>query len=107
MATLTRSTSWATALLEIGELATSESVALADGARTRARGHSGMQAMALKLERVLVEAADMGQVSAPAVLWFGSIILVSLSAYVMATIYASTHHQGIRGRKSWPRSGDR
>ena len=80
---------WAAALLEIAELTTSERVALGDRARTRAREHFGMETMALKLEHALVEAADMGQVSVPAVLWFGSFILVGFFAYVMAIIYAS------------------
>jgi Glycosyl transferases group 1 len=46
---------WAAALLEIAELATSESVALADRARTQAREHFRMEVTALKLERALVE----------------------------------------------------
>jgi hypothetical protein len=48
-----------------------------------------MDAMALKLERALVEAAGMGPVSTPPMLWFGSFIVVALFAYVMAIIYAS------------------
>ncbi|KAH9977049.1 alpha-1,3-mannosyltransferase ALG2 [Lactifluus volemus] len=80
---------WAAALVEIAELTPSERAALADRARTRAREHFGMEAMALKLELALVEAARMGQVPAPAVLWFGSFVMVALFAYLMATIYAS------------------
>jgi alpha-1,3/alpha-1,6-mannosyltransferase len=95
---------WAAALLEIAELATSERVALADRARTRAREHLGVEAMALKLERALVEAADMGQISAPAVLWLGSFkwSLCSLTSW-----QPSTHHEVFRGRKPSLRSGDR
>ena len=80
---------WADVLDEIAGLAPSERSALADRARARARGHFGMEAMALKLERALVEAAEMGPVSAPAVLWFGSFVAVALFAYFMATIYVS------------------
>ncbi len=80
---------WAAALVEIAGLSPSERSTLADRARARAREHFGMEAMALKLERALVEAAGMGPVSAPATLWFGSFIAVALFAYVMAIIYAS------------------
>jgi len=48
-----------------------------------------MEAMALKLEKALVEAAEMGPVSAPAILWFGSFLVVALFAYFMAIVYAS------------------
>ena len=57
---------WAAALVEIAGLSPSERTALADRARARAREHFGMDAMVLKLERALVEAAGMGPVSAPA-----------------------------------------
>jgi alpha-1,3/alpha-1,6-mannosyltransferase len=80
---------WAAALVEIAELTSSERAALADRAQTRAREHFGMEAMALKLELALVEAAQMGQVPAPAVLWYGSFVMVALFAYFMAIIYAS------------------
>jgi alpha-1,3/alpha-1,6-mannosyltransferase len=80
---------WADVLNEIAGLAPSERSDLADRARARAREHFGMEAMALKLERALVEAAEMGPVPAPAVLWFGSFVAVALFAYIMATIYAS------------------
>jgi alpha-1,3/alpha-1,6-mannosyltransferase len=80
---------WAAALDEIAQLTPSERTAVADRARTRAREHFGMEAMALKLERALIEATQIGQVSAPAVLWFGSFIIVALLAYFLATIYAS------------------
>ncbi|KAH9178945.1 glycosyltransferase family 4 protein [Lactarius sanguifluus] len=81
--------SWAAALLEIAELPPSERSALAGRARARAREHFGMEAMGRKLERALVEAAEMGRVPVPAVLWFGSFVVVTLFAYFMATIYAS------------------
>jgi hypothetical protein len=45
--------------------------------------------MALKLERALIEAAEIGAVPAPAILWFGSFVAVALFAYFMATIYGS------------------
>ena len=80
---------WAAALLEISELALDERSALADRARARAREHFGMEAMALKLERALVEAAKMGRVPAPAAIWFGSFLAVALFSYFMAVIYAS------------------
>jgi len=80
---------WAAALLEISGLAPDERSALADRARARTREHFGMEAMALKLERALVEAAEMGPVPAPAALWFGSFIVVALFSYFMAIIYAS------------------
>jgi hypothetical protein len=48
-----------------------------------------MEAVALKLERALVEAAELGPVATPVTLWFGSFIAVALFAYFMATIYAS------------------
>ena len=80
---------WAAALVEIAELAPSERAALAERARTRAREHFGMEAMASKLERALVEAAEMGLVSPPALLWFGSFFVVALFSYFMATVYAS------------------
>ena len=73
--------SWADVLDEIAGLAPSERSALADRARARAREHFGMEAMALKLEGALVEAAEMGAVPAPAVLWFGSFVAVALFAY--------------------------
>ncbi len=80
---------WAVVFNEIAELAPTERSALADRARTRAREHFGMEAMALKLEKALVEAAEMGPVSAPAILWFGSFLVVALFAYFMAIVYAS------------------
>ena len=80
---------WADVLDEIVGLAPSERSALADRARARAREHFGMEAMALKLDGALVEAAEMGAVPAPAVLWFGSFVAVALFAYFMATIYVS------------------
>lgn len=80
---------WAAALIEIAALPPFERSALADRARTRARGHFGMEVMALKLERALVEAAELGPVPTPVTLWFGSFIAVALFAYFMATIYAS------------------
>ena len=80
---------WADVLDEIAGLAPSERSALADRARARAREHFGMEAMALKLDGALVEAAQMGAVPAPAVLWFGSFVAVALFAYFMATIYVS------------------
>ena len=80
---------WAVVLDEIAGLAASERSAMADRARARACEHFGMEAMALKLERALVEAAEMGPVPAPAILWFGSFFAVALFAYFMATIYAS------------------
>jgi hypothetical protein len=45
--------------------------------------------MALKLERALVEAAEMGPVPAPALVWFGSFVAAALFAYFMAAVYAS------------------
>ncbi|KAH9022598.1 glycosyltransferase family 4 protein [Lactarius hengduanensis] len=81
--------SWAAALLEIAELPPSERSALAGRGRARAREHFGMEAMGRQLERALVEAAEMGRVPVPAVLWFGSFVVVTLFAYFMATIYAS------------------
>jgi hypothetical protein len=48
-----------------------------------------MEAMALELERALVEAAELGPVPTPVTLWFGSFIAATLFAYFMATIYAS------------------
>ena len=80
---------WAAALIEIAGLFPSERSALADRARARAREHFGMEAMALKLERALVEAAELGPVPTPVTLWFGSFIAVALFAYFMATTYAS------------------
>jgi alpha-1,3/alpha-1,6-mannosyltransferase len=80
---------WAVVLDEIAGLEFSERSALADRARARAREHFGMDAMALKLEKALVEAAEMGPVPAPAILWFGSFVAVAVFAYFMATIYAS------------------
>ena len=80
---------WAVVLDEIAGLAPSERSAMADRARARAREHFGMDAMALKLEAALVEAAEMGPVPAPAILWFGSFVAAALFAYFMATIYAS------------------
>ena len=59
---------------EIAGLALSERSVLADRARARAREHCQMETIALKLEKALVEAAEMGPVSAPAVLWFGSFV---------------------------------
>ena len=79
---------WAAALVEIAGLSPSERIVLAHRARTRTREHFGMGAMARKLERALVEAAEMGPVPTPAVLWFGSFVVVALFAYFMATIYA-------------------
>ncbi|KAI0255312.1 alpha-1,3-mannosyltransferase ALG2 [Lactifluus subvellereus] len=72
---------WAAALVEITELTPARADA---GARA-----FGMEAMARKLERALVEAAEMGQVSPPAVLWFGSFVVVALFSYFMAIVYAS------------------
>jgi alpha-1,3/alpha-1,6-mannosyltransferase len=80
---------WSAALVEIAELSPIERSAVADRARARAREHFGMEAMACKLERALVEAAEMGPVPTHAVLWFGSFVVVALFAYFMATIYAS------------------
>jgi alpha-1,3/alpha-1,6-mannosyltransferase len=80
---------WAIVLDEIAGLAPSERSALANRARARAREHFGMEAMALKLERALIEAAEIGAVPAPAILWFGSFVAVALFAYFMATIYGS------------------
>jgi alpha-1,3/alpha-1,6-mannosyltransferase len=80
---------WAAALIEIARLAPSERSTLADRARARAREHFGMEAMAVKLERALIEAANMGPVLAPATIWFGSFFAVALFAYFMATIYGS------------------
>ncbi|KAI0257847.1 alpha-1,3-mannosyltransferase ALG2 [Gloeopeniophorella convolvens] len=80
---------WAAALVEIASLSPSETSALAERARTRARDHFGMEAMALKLDQALVEAAGMGKVATPAFLWFGSFILVTLFAYFMAIVYTS------------------
>ncbi|KAH9996682.1 mannosyltransferase [Russula compacta] len=80
---------WAVALIEIARLAPSERSTLADRARARAREHFGMDAMAVKLERALIEAAEMGPVLAPATIWFGSFFAVALFAYFMATIYGS------------------
>lgn len=80
---------WAVVLDEIAGLEFSERSALADRARARAREHFGMEAMALKLEKALVEAAEMGPVPAPALLWFGSFVAVAVFAYFMATVYAS------------------
>jgi alpha-1,3/alpha-1,6-mannosyltransferase len=80
---------WAVVLNEIAELAPTERSALADRARARACEHFGMEAMALKLEKALVEAAEMGPVPAPAILWFGSFLVVALFAYFMATVYTS------------------
>ena len=80
---------WAAALVEIAALSSSERSALAERARSRAREHFGMEAMARKLERALVEAAEMGPVPTPAVLWYGSFLAVALFAYFMATVYAS------------------
>lgn len=80
---------WSAALVEIAGLSPSERSALADRARARAREHFGMEAMACKLERALVEAAEMGPVPTHAVLWFGSFVVVALFAYFMATMYAS------------------
>ena len=80
---------WAAALIEIDRLALSERSTLADRARARAREHFGMEAMAVKLERVLIEAAEMGPVLVPATIWFGSFFAIVLFAYFMATIYGS------------------
>ncbi|KAI0282475.1 alpha-1,3-mannosyltransferase ALG2 [Russula aff. rugulosa BPL654] len=80
---------WAVVLDEIAGLEFSERSGLADRARVRAREHFGMEAMALKLEKALVEAAEMGPVPAPAILWFGSFMVVAVFAYFMATVYAS------------------
>jgi alpha-1,3/alpha-1,6-mannosyltransferase len=80
---------WAVVLDEIAGLAPSERSAMGDRARARARENFGMDAMALKLERALVEAAEMGPVPAPAILWFGSFVVVALFAYFMATVYSS------------------
>ena len=80
---------WAVVLDEIAGLQFSERSGLADRARARAREHFGMEAMALKLEKALVEAAEMGPVPAPAILWFGSFMVVAVFAYFMATVYAS------------------
>jgi alpha-1,3/alpha-1,6-mannosyltransferase len=81
--------SWASALLEIADLSPDERSALAGRARARAREHFGMEAMGRKLESALVEAAKMGRVPVPAVLWFGSFAVVALLAYFMAIVYAS------------------
>ncbi|KAF8265310.1 hypothetical protein EI94DRAFT_1663811 [Lactarius quietus] len=80
---------WAEALLEIAELSPSERAALAGRARARAREHFGMEAMGREMESALLVAAKMGRVPVPAVLWFGSFIVVALFAYFMAIIYAS------------------
>ena len=80
---------WAVVLNEIAGLMPSERSALADRARARAREHFGMEAMAVKLEKALVEAAKMGPVPAPAILWFGSFVVVASFAYFMATVYTS------------------
>jgi uncharacterized membrane protein len=48
-----------------------------------------MEATALELERALVEAAEMGAVHAPAIIWLGSFVVVALFAYFMAIIYVS------------------
>ncbi|KAI9462546.1 glycosyltransferase family 4 protein [Russula earlei] len=80
---------WATALVEIAKLNPDDRSALAGRARARARELFGMDAMALKLESALAEAAEMGQVPVPAALWFGSFITVALFSYLMAIIYAS------------------
>jgi alpha-1,3/alpha-1,6-mannosyltransferase len=80
---------WAVVLDEIAGLEFAERSALADRARARAREHFGMETMALKLEKALVEAAEMGPVPAPAILWFGSFVAVAVFAYFMATVYAS------------------
>jgi alpha-1,3/alpha-1,6-mannosyltransferase len=80
---------WAVVLDEIAGLAASKRSAMADRARAQAREHFGMEAMALKLERALVEAAEMGLVPVPAILWFGSFFAATLFAYFMATINAS------------------
>ncbi|KAH8985929.1 glycosyltransferase family 4 protein, partial [Lactarius hatsudake] len=53
--------SWAAGLLEIAELPPSERSALAGRAHARAREHFGMEAMGRRLERALVEAAEMGR----------------------------------------------
>jgi alpha-1,3/alpha-1,6-mannosyltransferase len=79
---------WAEALVEISGLSPSERSALAERARARAREHFGMEAMAVKLEKALQEAAEMGPVPTPATLWFGSFVAVAVFAYFMATIYA-------------------
>jgi len=80
---------WAAALLEIAEMCSSERSALAGRARARAREHFGMEAMGRKLESALMEAAQMGRVPVPAVLWFGSFVIVASFAYFMAIVYAS------------------
>jgi alpha-1,3/alpha-1,6-mannosyltransferase len=80
---------WAVVLDEIAGLEFSERSALADRARARSREHFGMDAMALKLEKALVEAAKMGPVPAPAILWFGSFVAVTAFAYLLAILYAS------------------
>ena len=82
---------WADVLEKIAGLAPFERSALADRARARAREHLGMEDMArkLKLERALMEAAEMGPVPVPAVLWFGSFVAVASFAYFMVTIYVS------------------
>ncbi|KAI0303327.1 glycosyltransferase family 4 protein [Multifurca ochricompacta] len=79
---------WAAALVDITELSAASRSALAERARARAREHFGMEAMALKLEMALMEAAEMGQVPIPATLWFGSFVMVTLFAYLMAIVYA-------------------
>ena len=62
--------SWAAALIEIARLALFERSKLADRTRGRAREHFGMEAMAVKLEQTLIEAAEMRPVLAPAAIWF-------------------------------------
>jgi hypothetical protein len=37
----------------------------------------------------LIEAADMEPVPAPAILWFGLFVAVTVFAYFMATVYPS------------------
>ena len=44
-----------------------------------------MEAMALKLEKALVKAVEMGPVPAPAILWFVLFVAIVLFAYFMGT----------------------
>ncbi|KAI0062067.1 alpha-1,3-mannosyltransferase ALG2 [Artomyces pyxidatus] len=78
---------WATALGEIVGLAEGERVALGERARRRAREHFGMEAMAEALESALAEAAAMGPVPIPQVVYYASFLLVMFVAYLLAQVY--------------------
>ncbi|KAI0046923.1 glycosyltransferase family 4 protein [Auriscalpium vulgare] len=79
---------WAAALREIVDLSGEERETLRERARSRAREHFGMDAMARALEEAVVEAVGMGPVSVSSFVWYTLFVLVALLSFFVGRLYA-------------------